>query len=380
MRTVAGAAPVGLALTTLGLGACADEVVFDPGASDLVVVADGLASPVDLAPVPNDPDRIYIVEKPGRIRVLSEGELRPAPALDITASTSSDGEQGLLGIAFSPDFGTDRHIFVNHTALDGATRIVRFTVTADPEVVDANSEVEVLRIDQPFSNHNGGQIAFGPDGLLYVGMGDGGSGGDPQGHGQDRTTLLGAMLRIDVSSLPYSIPADNPYAGSLGLREEIWAYGLRNPWRFSFDPETGHLWIGDVGQGAIEEVTRMTASDAGANLGWAAREGTRCFASPACDNGPFLDPVHEYDHGDGCSVTGGVVYRGPVASLRGRYLFGDFCDGWIRSFPVDDPGAVFDHTAQFGTVPALSAFGVDGESNVYVLSLGGTVWRLAGVS
>lgn len=361
------------------LGGCTDTVGPDPSESALEVVTDALSSPVDFVAVPGTDQDAYIVEKAGRVRALIDGVLLPDPVLDITSITGAGSERGLLGLAFSPDFQdpASRHVFLNHTALDGATRIVRYTMMAD-NLLDPASAVEVLRVEQPFSNHNGGQIAFGPDGMLYIGMGDGGDGGDPQGHGQNRATLLGSMLRIDVSSLPYSVPADNPFVQSPGVRGEIWAYGLRNPWRFSFDPFTGDLWIGDVGQGEIEEVSRLSPSDAGANLGWAIREGTRCFAASGCNAPGFTDPVYEYTHDDGCSITGGHVYRGPVESLRGRYVFGDFCDGWIRSFDVADPGSVYDHSTEFGAIPSLSAFGVDGVGHLYVLSLTGTVWRVTG--
>lgn len=369
-----------LAALTFAIG-CGEEVVppVAPGEALLEVVADGLEEPVLVTHAPGQPDRLYIIEKPGRIRIVDDGALLSTPFLDIESSTADRGEQGLLGLAFDPGYATNGHFFVFHTDLGGDTRVLRFRAD-DPDEADPTSQAIVLDVEQPFSNHNGGHIAFGPDGYLYVALGDGGSGGDPLGHGQNVSTLLGAILRIDVSTLPYTIPSDNPFAASLSAAPEIWAWGLRNPWRFSFDRETGGLWIGDVGQGEIEEISYAPPTSAGGeNFGWARLEGSRCFPADPCDASGTVLPTLEYGHAQGCSVTGGYVYRGrAIPNFQGRYFFADFCDGWIRSFHVsdmDDPTA-FDHTVDFGTVPSIASFGEDAAGELYVVSTSGTVYRV----
>ncbi len=368
---------------TLLLGACSDATVpIDPVATSLEVVADGLADPVLAVAAPGDDRRLYVVEKPGRIRVVLDGELQTTPFLDIDSITSDSGEQGLLGLAFHPSFETNGFVFVNHTDLGGDTRVLRFGPISNPDVADPASLEVVLEVEQPFGNHNGGHIAFGPDGMLYVGMGDGGSGGDPQNHGQRPSTLLGSMLRIEVDALPYKVPTDNPFVGDTSAAPETWAYGLRNPWRFSFDRLTGDLWIGDVGQNRVEEISFQPASSSGGeNYGWVTLEGSDCFPSDPCDASGTVLPVYEYPHSDGCSVTGGVVYRGTsLPGWDGRYVFGDFCEGWIRSFRLESGRAVDvqDHTPELGTVPRLSSFGEDGQGELYVLDIGGTIYRLTG--
>ncbi|MEM7416883.1 MAG: PQQ-dependent sugar dehydrogenase [Gemmatimonadota bacterium] len=374
MKRVALIVPA-LALTV----GCSDFVPADPGGGALEMVVDGLDQPVLLTHAPDDPSRLYIVEKPGRIRVVRDGALVAAPFLDIESITSDAGEQGLLGLAFHPDFDSNGTFFVHHTDGGGDSRILRFS-TLSADEADASSLSVVLEVDQPFSNHNGGHIAFGPDDMLYIALGDGGSGGDPLGHGQNRETLLGSILRIDVSSAPYAVPSDNPFVGQPPFAPEIWVWGLRNPWRFSFDRETGDLWIGDVGQGSWEEVSFIErGASAGVNLGWANLEGSACYPSDPCDPTGTLGPVYEYANGDdGCSVTGGYVYRGLAnPDFRGRYFFGDFCDGWVRSFFHDEGvQSEYDHAADFGTIGSLASFGEDASGELYIVSMSGAVYRV----
>ena len=379
-----------LILATAGPLACADDAVGpgpadpgDPVSVSLELVAQGLSSPLFVTAPTGDFNRLFVVERGGRIRIVRGGAVLGTPFLDVGPLITAGGEQGLLGMAFHPDFAANGRFYVNYTDTLGDTQIVRYQVSGDPDVADAASAFPILAIDQPYSNHNGGMIAFGPDGMLYVGMGDGGSGGDPDGHGQNRMTLLGDMLRLDVDGgSPYAIPADNPYAGSLSVREEIWGSGLRNPWRFSFDRGTGDLYIADVGQGAREEISFQPASSSGGeNYGWKVMEGSVCYSpSTGCSTAGLTLPIHEYDHSDGCSITGGYVYRGSRSpALVGRYFFADFCGTWLRSFVVVG-GAVVglqDHTATAGALAGTSSFGEDAAGELYVVSLTqGTVKRI----
>jgi glucose/arabinose dehydrogenase len=332
-----------------------------------------LDQPVALALRPDDP-ALYIAEKPGRVVALRDGA-DPEVALDLTGRVSLGSEQGLLGIAFSPD---GRFLYVDITDLEGDTRILEFRV--DDDGIDPSSEREVLRVDQPYSNHNGGNLAFGPDGYLYVALGDGGSAGDPQGRARSLSTLLGKLLRISPRPFdgePYSIPPDNPFAGREGARPEIWAYGLRNPWRFSFDRETGDLWIGDVGQDAWEEIDVEPAGSAGGlDYGWDAREGAHPFESGST-RPAVVPPVFEYPHdGSTCAVTGGYVYRGTdIAELTGAYVFADFCLGRLEAFVLRD-GVARAHRELGPAVPSLASFGQDAAGELYALSLSGPVYRL----
>jgi glucose/arabinose dehydrogenase len=274
---------------------------------------------------------------------------------------------------------------VNYIDTSGDTQVQRYTVSADPDVADDLSAVPILYVSQPYSNHNGGMLAFGPDGMLYVGLGDGGSGGDPQNHGQTPSTLLGSMLRLDVdAATPYAIPPDNPFVAHPTYRPETWAYGLWNPWRYSFDRLTGDLYIGDVGQGQIEEVSFQAAGSAGGeNYGWRVMEGSQCYnPSSGCATAGLTLPLYEFGHGAACSVTGGYVYRGTASpALTGRYFFGDYCGGWIRSFyrVTGVATQVQDYTDAIGTIPELSSFGESGMGELYVVSLGGSVYRIVGV-
>lgn len=325
---------------------------------------------------------MYVTEQPGRVRLLRNGELEgQPPALDITESVASGGEQGLLGIAFAPD---GDHVYLNYTNTDGDTRIVEYAVAGDG-TFDQGSRRVLLAVDQPYSNHNGGQLAFGPDGYLYIGLGDGGAGGDPEENAQSLDTLLGKILRIDPQpsgQRPYTIPPDNPFVDRAGARPEIWAYGLRNPWRFSFDPKTGALWIGDVGQDSWEEIDYLPPdSGGGQNYGWDYLEGSHPFEGDAPAD--VVMPVLEYPLGEGgtCSVTGGYVYRGDaIPALRGHYVYGDFCAGWIRTAPLQDGGELGRPRTLGISVPNLSSFGVDASGELYALSLSGAIYRLAPAS
>ncbi len=340
-------------------------------------VADGLGQPVFLTAPPGDP-RLFVVDQEGRILVVTAGAAEVF--LDVADLVSREREQGLLGLAFHPRYPDDPRFFVNYTDGAGRTRIVAYRVSADPDRADPASAQEVIAIPQPARNHNGGMVAFGPDGMLWVGMGDGGGSGDRFGHGQRPGTLLAAMLRLDVDgAAPYAIPADNPFAGGGGA-PEVWAYGLRNPWRFAFDG--GLLYVADVGQNRFEEISVVDAGDhSGLNFGWPVMEGAACF-SPAegCRTAGLVQPVHTYAHGPGCSITGGYVYRGAeVPGLQGHYLYGDFCSGEVHSLRVEGGVAVDlrNWSAEgAGTVPALTSFGVDGRGELYAVSGRGTVFRI----
>ncbi|MGH7507730.1 MAG: PQQ-dependent sugar dehydrogenase, partial [Longimicrobiales bacterium] len=331
----------------------------------------GLGSPVHLT-APAGDDRLFIVEQEGRIRIIEDGELRSTPFLDLTDRVRAGGERGLLSMAFHPDYTTNHTFFVYYTDRDGDTRVERYTTTADPAVADPSSASLVLAVDQPFSNHNGGLLTFGPDGMLYIGLGDGGSGGDPHGHGQNRATLLGSILRVDVDGdEPYAIPPDNPFVSTASARPEIWAYGLRNPWRFTIDAASGDLYIADVGQGQWEEVNVVDATAGGLNFGWNLMEGAHCFASDNCDRDGLVLPVLEYDHGDGCSVTGGLVYRGTtIPEIVGHYFYADYCAGWVRSFRWDGQAVVDEREWSFGSIGEIYAFGEDAAGELYVLASG----------
>ena len=328
----------------------------------LVEVARGLDAPVHAASAPGEPDRLYVVERAGRIRVLENGRVLPRPFLDISADVTSGGEQGLLSVAFHPDYAENGLFYVDYTDLKGDTRVVELRASEGSEPTKVR---ELLHVPQPYANHNGGQLAFDRDGLLYVGMGDGGAGGDPENVAQDLGSRLGKLLRIDV---------DMP-----GSDWEIVAYGLRNPWRFSFDRETGDLWIGDVGQGAVEEVDYLPARDLGSlvNFGWDVFEGTHVYEDKEPnDAGRLVGPVAEYSHDEGCSITGGFVYRGEdIPWARGRYFYGDYCSGRVWSLARTGDGATV-RRLRF-EAPELSSFAEDGSGELYLLTLDGTVYRLA---
>jgi len=321
-------------------------------------------------------ERLFVVEQRGVIWILQGGERLVEPFLDIRAQVEDRGnEQGLLGLAFHPDFAHNGAFYLDYTGAGGATHIVRYGLSTDPNRADPASENLLLKIDQPYANHNGGVLAFGPDGYLYIGTGDGGSAGDPQGNGQRLDTLLGKILRLDVDhGDPYAIPPDNPFAGG-GGRPEIWAYGLRNPWRIAFDPLTGDLYIGDVGQGSMEEVDFQPAgAPGGENYGWNVREGTLAYSGPAAAN--MIDPVAEYDHSQGCSITGGVVIRDSrLPEWSGVYLYGDFCSGQVWGLRPDGHGD-WQHARLWASGFQISSFGVDAAGRVYLVDLNGSLQRL----
>ncbi|MFC2030545.1 PQQ-dependent sugar dehydrogenase [Chloroflexota bacterium] len=348
----------------------------DPAAVrvELQVVVGGLDTPLAIANAGDGSGRLFVVEKKGLVRVVQDGALAGVPFLDIRDRVgSSSSEQGLLGLAFHPDYENNGLFFVNYTSLQGATTVARYAMGAETNRADAGSEVLILSLDQPAANHNGGHLAFGPDGYLYIGTGDGGGSGDRYGNGQNGQTLLGTMLRLDVDSgLPYVVPATNPFAGRPNARDEIWALGLRNPWRYSFDRLTGDLYIADVGQNQYEEVNFQPAtSGGGQNYGWPIMEGKHCFpADQPCERAGLVLPVREYDHTAGCSVTGGYVYRGqdfPV--LTGIYLFGDYCSGriWGLSPAGDGEWRVSELARADGQ---LSSFGEDERGELYLLDMG----------
>lgn len=372
-------------LPLLLLAACSGSEPGDPGetpgqpALRLVEVASGLQSPVHLT-APASDARLFIVEQPGRIRIVENGQLLATPFLDIAAKVSSGGERGLLSVAFHPLYAQNGQFYVNYTDRAGDTRIERYRVSANRNVADAASASLVLHVRQPYSNHNGGQVVFGPDGMLYVGMGDGGGGGDPEEAGQDPLQLLGKLLRIDVDAAqPYGMPAGNPYAGQSGGRGEIWALGMRNPWRFSFDHTAKLLYVADVGQNRLEEVNVVPAGQAGVNYGWDVMEASDCFEpSSGCARAGLTLPVLEYTHDDGCSITGGFVYRGQaIPALQGHYLYADYCEGWVRSFRYADGQAVDKRSYPLPDVGNISSFGEDSQRELYVISHRGTVHRIA---
>ena len=347
-------------------------------------VADGFDQPLFVTGAGDDSGRLFVVEKTGRIWTLRDGIKSAEPFLDLSDVVSTESEQGLLGLAFSPGFAEDGTFWVNYTDASGATVVSSFVASGDR--ADPTSERVWLTFGQPYKNHNGGMIAFGPDGHLYVGTGDGGSGGDPQGNGQDLGTLLGKMLRLNVRldasetrETEYGIPTDNPFIGVADARPEIWAYGLRNPWRFSFDRATGDLWIGDVGQSAWEEIDFQPAESAGGeNYGWSVLEGSHPYppeATAPADLSLFAMPVVEYDRAAGQSVTGGYVYRGRAyPALAGTYLYGDFGSGRVWGLRADDGG--WENASLLETGRAIVSFGEDDDGELYLVDFAGSVWRV----
>ncbi|MGI8819031.1 MAG: PQQ-dependent sugar dehydrogenase [Gemmatimonadales bacterium] len=343
-------------------------------------VVTGLDFPLYLTSPPGD-ERLFIVQKGGVIRVVKGGALLPTPFLDLTSKVFSDGgEQGLLGLVFAPDYAASGRFFVQYTGLDGDTRISRLRVSADPDRADPASESLVLLAPQPGVAHKGGQLLFGPDGMLYIGLGDGGD--NDQGRGQSRADLLGSILRIDVSSgASYTVPPDNPFIAAAGARPEIWSYGLRNPWRFSFDRANGDLYIGDVGESNWEEVDYASAANGagrGVNYGWSRMEGQHCFGRADCDQTGLTLPVLEYQHSDGCSVISGYVYRGAaIPALQGTYFYADFCDGWVRSFRMEG-GALVDRTDWPELEPGgrVTSFGEDAAGELYLVTAQGGVFKI----
>jgi len=354
------------------------------------LVTAGLSRPVYVVSPPGDTQRLFVVEQnTARIRIIENGSILATPFLDVNSEAGQSGEQGLLGLAFHPDYANNGRFFINYTNNQGNTRVVEYVVSADPNVADPNPVQPIQSINQPFTNHNGGCLQFGPDGMLYIGMGDGGSSNDPGNRAQNLGERLGKMLRLDIDLPSPFIPADNPYVGSPnGEREEIWAAGVRNPWRFSFDRLTGDLYIADVGQNAREEIDFQPVTSTGAeNYGWRCMEGFNCtgLSGCTCNDASLTLPIYDYGHGGGnCSITGGYVYRGPIAWLDGTYFFADYCSDKIWSFRYD--GATIsdftDRTAELAPgggldILTISSFGQDELGNLYICDLsGGELFRI----
>ncbi len=399
---------IGLGLARPTLATPARAVTWPP--ISLTSFVTGLSQPTTITHANDSSNRIFVTERAGTIRIIQSGTLQPTLFLNIGATganriSSSSSEQGLLGLAFPPGYATKQQFYVYYTNVSGSLVIARYSVSANPNVADVNSEQIILTIPHPtYTNHNGGQLQFGPDGLLYIGTGDGGSGGDPNNHAQNPNSLLGKILRLDVEppvltpaadfisvatyffpfiaktfSTPftYSTPITNPYTTTVGYRGEIWALGLRNPWRFSFDRLTGDLYIGDVGQGAWEEIDfQPAASVGGENYGWRILEGTHCYnpSSGCVAPSAYSAPVAEYSHSFGCSVTGGHVYRGSVSAMQGIYFYGDFCSGRLWGLQKDGATWVTQQLAQQAI--NISTFGEDQAGKVYLGAYNGTIYQI----
>lgn len=373
----------------VGAGANASAgVVYRPGAAlqlALREVASGLISPVHLG-APAGDARQFVVERAGRIRVIDNGVLLEQPFLDIRNRTSSsEGERGLLSVAFHPRYASNGYFYIYYTNLDGAIVIERLKASSSsPNRADPASSLVLMTIAHPnYSNHYGGLVSFGTDGYLYIGTGDGGGAGDPSRNAQNTASLLGKLLRIDVDrvspTLPYTIPANNPFSNQAGARPEIWAYGLRNPWRYAFDATQQRLYIADVGQNLLEEIDIVDASQGGLNFGWNIMEGSQCYNSTNCVRTGLTVPASEYGHGSdgGCSITGGYVYRGSaIAELAGRYLYSDYCGGWLRSLVYRDGAAADVHEWPVDDVGGIVSFGQDGSNELYLLNAKGSVYRI----
>jgi glucose/arabinose dehydrogenase len=329
---------------------------------------------------PLNDGRIFVVEQAGRIRLVKNGVLQATPFLDISTRVLSGGERGLLSVAFHPQYATNHFFYVYFTTqTNGDIRIERFTTTANADVADAStSKLIITAPHSQFSNHNGGLVTFGPDGFLYAGLGDGGSGGDPLGNGQNKNSILGSLIRLDVNAGdPYGIPAGNPYIGQANTRAEVWAKGLRNPWRYAFDGPTSLLYIADVGQNIHEEVNAVVATRAGVNYGWNVMEGAFCYGAATCTQTGFELPVIDYTHSSGaCSITGGYVYRGTaIPAIRGHYFYSDYCAGFLKSFRYEN-GAAVDQKDWGLTLGNVPSFGLDFAGELYVVS-GNSILKLA---
>ncbi len=367
------------------------------GAIALETLTFGLTSPV-AAEAPLGDDRIFVVEQAGRVRLFKNGFLQGASFLELTGKVAFGGERGMFDIAFHPEYSKNGQFFVSYSNFSGATVVERFRVSGfNPDLADASTGQVILSVPQPAANHNGGALEFGPDGHLYIGLGDGGGSADPSCNGQNLGTLLGKILRIDVDPIDftgtYAIPPDNPFAFTPGARPEIFASGLRNPWRFSFDRENGNLMIGDVGEFLREEVSVSPLGSKGLNFGWPVMEGNLCFGgsscafgTPGCFHPAFRAPIHDYDHNPytgGCSVIGGYVYRGSrIPGLQGSYFFGDFCSGKVWTLLTDgfSSFSLLDRTAELagpgGSVPTVTSFGEDGHGEILLVTFGGELRRV----
>jgi glucose/arabinose dehydrogenase len=370
-RLGAAALALGWALP-VAAGVVAPAIHLDP------FIPHGLTHPLYMTHAGDGSGRLFIVEKEGYVRIWEDGQVLATPFLDLHELVSGGAEQGLLGLAFHPDYPSNGHFYVDYTDTAGDTVIARYSVSAgDPDVADPASVLPVLSYPQPTPMHNAGCLAFGPDGYLYASSGDGGPGGDPDNRAQSLATTLGKILRIADDG---SIPPRNPFVGQPGVREEIWAYGLRNPWRISFDRLTGDLFIGDVGQGTWEEVDFQPAASAGGeDYGWRCYEGDASFNPAGCGPpGDYVFPIATYDHSAGCAVTGGYRYRGPDASLFGTYFFGDYCSGEIWG-AVPDGGGGWTVTPLLASGALISSFAEDEDGDLYVVDLAGAIYRLASV-
>jgi glucose/arabinose dehydrogenase len=343
----------------------------DPAGFTWQEIASSLNRPIGLVSANDGSGRTFIIEQPGRILVHNGERILDPVFLDIRGRVRNSGsEQGLLGLAFHPSFQENGFFFVNYTDRNGNTVVSRFQVSSNPDQADGNSESVVMQIAQPFQNHNGGQLLFGPDGYLWIATGDGGGGGDPQENAQKLDNLLGKLLRIDVSQLPYSIPAGNPYGN------EIWAYGLRNPWRFTFDSPSGDLYIADVGQKEWEEINYLpTSANPGTNFGWDYLEGSHPYEGSPPDDLPLIDPVWEYDHSQGCSISGGAVYRGSLPEWQGIYLYSDFCSGTVWGL-LRSPTGEWQNRVLFQSDGRIAAVDQDESGEVYLVDINGSISKL----
>ncbi len=374
----ASTSPVGCSVTPIGGQPTLTTTLF----------ARGLSSPLDFQVPAGDRNRAFVVEQGGRIRIVRGGAVVGTPFLDVSSKISTGGERGLLGLAFHPQYASNGRFYVNYTDRSGDTHISEFRASPPAaDAVDPATERELLFVRQPFANHNGGGLAFGNDGMLYAGLGDGGNAGDPQGNGQNLSTPLGKLLRMNVDAgTPFAVPSDNPFVARAGAFPAIWAYGLRNPWRFAFDRETGDLFLADVGQNAVEEVDFAAAPRRGGeNYGWNIMEGTRCFQpASGCNQAGLTLPVLDYTHSEGCSITGGVVYRGcRLPGYAGTYFYSDYCTAFIRSFRMQGGQAVDrrDWTAALGRgLNAPTSFGRDDEGEVYIVDQDGEVYKVVPAS
>jgi hypothetical protein len=364
-------------------GCGSDNASAPPVAPDLALdtVVTGLSHPLFVTAPPGDRNRLFIVERTGQIKILRNGAVLPTPFLDITSRVSNGSEQGILGMAFLPNYASSRAFVVYYMDPGLVSTLSRFHVPAGtPDVADAGVEDTLLTIRQPIGDHNGGMLAYGADGYLYMSVGDGGCCGDPDGHGQDQTELLGSMLRLNVgSSGPYTVPAGNPWATDPTIRHELWNYGLRNPWRFSFDRSTHDLYIADVGDDTREEVDVTSHTSSGAeNYGWRIMEGKQCFGGGSCSQTGLTLPVLDYGHNEGCSIIGGYVYRGAaMPGLRGTYFYSDFCSAWIRSFRWN--GGVATEQKQYDLLDSSefpTSFGEDADGELYVMTDVGNLYRI----
>ncbi|MGV8082078.1 MAG: PQQ-dependent sugar dehydrogenase [Coriobacteriia bacterium] len=350
----------------------------------------GFDHPVYLTNAGDGSNRLFVAEQGGKIWVISDGTVRGRPFLDISSLVSFGGERGLLGVAFSPDFETDGRMYIDYTDRSGDTVVACYTTDTPASLTPTWGEPKIIfTADQPYANHNGGCLQFGPDKMLYIAMGDGGSAGDPRGNAQNVDVVLGKLLRIDVlkesGSAAYSIPADNPFVGRSDARPEIWAYGLRNPWRFSFDPKNGDLWIADVGQSAWEEINHVSGTEGGLNYGWNLWEGDHAYRGRGTSRDGFIFPIAEYGLNGSQSVTGGYVYRGhDYPALVGTYLYADYVAGWIAGIRLEAPDGSPRTTPEVRTLLETdtnpSSFGVDEQGELYLVDYNGTIWAVDGAA